>query len=442
MTVSTTGSFIRLDEVTASCPLPAVHRVRRHGRQPQEPDVAGAVRRELARAGLSLAPGSRIAITVGSRGLHDLVELVRAAVEWLRVQGAEPFVVPAMGSHGHATAEGQQSLLVQLGVTEASVGAPIRSGMATVDLGGGPAGVPVHMDALAAEADGVLVVNRVKPHTDFHGPHESGLAKMAAIGLGNQAGAATLHALGPARLSESIVAVARAVVARGKVIGGLGVVENGRGQTAGVAWVPPQGIGGAEEAALLAEARRLLGTLPFDELDVLVVDSFGKNVSGSGMDTNVIGRRRIHGVEEPVEPRIANVVALGLTPDSEGNGYGIGLADFTTREVAASLDLHAMYTNALTAGVVGTRRVALPMVLADPVSAVSAAVLTCGRAAPADVRLVRMHDTLDVADLLVSPALLPQVQQHSELELVGGPVPLVDGGGSALAPWGDEAADR
>ncbi|NHC12846.1 nickel pincer cofactor-dependent isomerase, group 22 [Motilibacter deserti] len=424
-----------LAAVEAACPLPKLHRVRRSGRQPQEADVAYAVRRELDAAGLRLEPGARIALTVGSRGLHDLVTVVRETVRWLRDHGAEPFVVPSMGSHGHATAEGQESLLVQLGVTEESVGAPVRSGMETVDLGGGPDGMPVHMDALAAAADGVLVINRVKPHTDFRGGVESGLAKMTAIGLGNQAGAAVLHALGPVKLSTGIVEVARAIVATGKVVGALGVVENGRGQTARLAWVGPAGIAGEEEQALLREARSLLGTLPFDELDVLVVDRFGKNISGSGMDTNVVGRMRISGVDEPETPRITNIVALDLTPDSEGNGYGIGLADFTTRAVAASLDLHAMYTNALTAGVIGTRRVALPMVLADDASAVSAAVLTCGSPDPDRVRLVRMHDTLDVADLLVSTALLEEVERHAELEVVGGPVEMLDADGTALAAW-------
>src|SRR3954470_22046930 len=182
MTLVSPEQLLRLDAVQASCPLPEMVRVRRHGVQPTEADVAAAVRRELDGAGLQLAPGARIAITVGSRGLHDLVATVETAVAWLRAQGAEPFIVPAMGSHGHATAHGQQSLLAQLGITEASVGAPIRAGMETVDLGGGSEGIPVHIDAIAAAADGVLILNRVKPHTDFRGALESGLAKMTAIG--------------------------------------------------------------------------------------------------------------------------------------------------------------------------------------------------------------------------------------------------------------------
>jgi hypothetical protein len=429
--------LLHVAAVTTSAPLPHVHRVRRRGRQSREDDVPAAVRRELAASGLAPAAGARIAVAVGSRGLHDLVPVVATGVAWLREKGAEPFLVPAMGSHGHATAEGQLAVLAQLGITEASVGAPIRAGMATVDLGGGPDGVPVHIDEIAAAADGILIVNRVKPHTDFHGPLESGLAKMTAIGLGNQAGAATLHASGPTRLAERIEQVTRVILARAKVIGGLGVVENGLGQTARVAFVPPDGIGGADEQLLLEEARALLGVLPFGQLDVLVVDDFGKNVSGSGMDTNVIGRMRIHGVDEPESPRITNIVALGLTPDSEGNAYGLGLADFTTRRVVASLDLHAMYTNALTAGTIGTRRVALPMTLADDASAISAAVLTSGNPDPASIRLVRMHSTLDVADLLVSPALLPDVEKEEGLEVADGPaVPLVGAGGCTAAPWG------
>jgi hypothetical protein len=410
-------------------------RVRRDVEHPRESDVEAAVRRELDASDLRVPAGARIAVTAGSRGLHDLVTILRTAVQWLQEKDAQPFIVPSMGSHGHATAHGQESLLAQLGVNEASIGAPIRSGMDTVDLATESSAISVHVDAIAAAADGILVVNRVKPHTDFHGTVESGLAKMTAIGLGNQAGAAVLHAGGPGELADRIRLVSRAIVDHGLIIGGLAVVENAVGQTARVAYVPADEFGGEAEERLLVQSRGLLGMLPFDQLDVLVVDDFGKNISGSGMDTNVIGRIRVHGVDEPPSPRITNIVALELTLDSEGNGYGIGLADFTTIRVGGGLDLHAMYTNALTAGVVGTRRIALPMMLADDRSAISAAVSTSGNPDPAAVRLVRIHSTLDATDFLVSEALLAEVVEHEELEIVGGPASLVTDGAVEATPW-------
>jgi hypothetical protein len=424
---------LHIASVSAQCPLPDVVRVRRSVPEAPALDIASAVQHELSQ--LTLQPGARVAIAVGSRGLHDLADIVGAAVSALRGQGTQPFIVPAMGSHGHATAEGQRSVLAQLGITEDAVGAPVHAGMETHQLGLTPDGLPVHVDALAAAADATLVINRVKPHTDFHAAIESGLAKMTAIGLGNQAGAAVMHDAGPAELASRILSVSRAIVERGNVIGGLAVVEDGFGRTARVSFVHPRGIGGPEEETLLKEARSLMGMLPFDDLDVLVVDELGKNISGSGMDTNVLGRMRVSGVPEPDRPRISSVVVLDVTPDSEGNGYGVGLADFTTVRVAESLDLHSMYTNALTAGTVGTQRVKLPMMLADDRSAVCAAVASSGNPDPESIRLVRVRNTLEVSELLVSPALLDDVAGMADLDVVAPAAPLFEAAGVDIAAW-------
>jgi hypothetical protein len=283
---------------------------------PDEADPYGAAQTALEPLRDRVRPGARIAVTAGSRGIHDLVPVVKAAADWLKSVGAEPFVVPAMGSHGGATADGQREMLAGLGITPESVGCPIEATMETVVVGTLSDGTPVHHDALAAKADGVLLVNRVKPHTDFHGPIESGLAKILAIGLGNHAGAAALHAGGIPSLGGAIEAAARMIIAQGKILGGLGILENALERTACVELVDPDGIAGPAESTLLQRATSLLGRLPFDELDVLVVDELGKDKSGAGMDTNVIGRCWVYGIPEFESPSIAAISVHSLSEAS------------------------------------------------------------------------------------------------------------------------------
>ncbi|HZC26342.1 MAG TPA: DUF2088 domain-containing protein, partial [Actinopolymorphaceae bacterium] len=290
------GPFERIRDVSPRVALPSLLSVRQHYDVPVEPDVVAASHRELAPLRSRIRPGMSVAVTAGSRGIHDVAAVVRAACDWLREQGAEPFIVPAMGSHGDATVEGQLAVLESYGITEQTMGVPLRATMDTVVLGRVPDGPEVHLDVNVAAADGVLLVNRVKPHTDFHGDIESGLAKIAAIGLGKQRGAEGIHAYGSTGLARWVPIVARHIVDTGKVLGGLAIVENAHERTAKVALVEPDGIAGPAETALLKEAGDLLGRLPFDELDVLVVDELGKDKSGAGMDTNVIGRMWIPGV--------------------------------------------------------------------------------------------------------------------------------------------------
>ncbi|HZD67217.1 MAG TPA: hypothetical protein VE152_14060 [Acidimicrobiales bacterium] len=418
------GPFEAVRALRYEAPLPRVVPVRQHLDAPTEADPAGATHAALGPLRARVAPGMTVAVTAGSRGIADLVPVLRAAGEVLAEAGAEAFVVPAMGSHGRATAEGQVQLLAELGVTEASVGMPIRATMETVSLGRLPGGPEVHLGSHAAGADGILLVNRVKPHTDFHGAVESGLAKIAAIGLGKQRGAEAIHAHGAPNLARWVPEAAARVVATGKVLGGLAVVENAAHATARVALVEADQVGGAGEAKLLAEARDLMGRLPFDDLDVVVVNEMGKDKSGSGMDTNVLGRMMIRGSEEFDRPRIANVVVLDLTEASEGNAVGLGLADFVPFRVLEKLDLRAMYVNSMTAGIGGVQRGQIPIALPTDRDAVAAAVLSCGRAVPGQVRLLRMPDTLDTATLAVSESLLAEVEANDALEVVGPPTPL------------------
>jgi len=404
---------------------------------PTEQDPYAAAQAALAPLASSVRPGERIAVTAGSRGIHDLVIVVRAAVDWLRDAGAEPFVVPAMGSHGGATAEGQREMLAGLGVTPESVGCPIEATMETVVLGTLSDGTPVHHDALAAKADGVLLVNRVKPHTDFHGPVESGLAKILAIGLGNHAGAAALHAGGIPALGGAIEAAARIVIAQGKILGGLAILENTLERTAAVELVVADGIGAAAETALLQRAGSLMGRLPFDELDVLVVDEMGKDKSGTGMDTNVLGRCWVHGIPEFESPSIAAVSVHRLSEASHGNASGLGMADVIPARLLEQIDLRASYVNALTSGAGGARRSRLPMVLEDDASAVLGAVTMSGRRDWSELRLARIRDTLSPNELMVTPALLTEAAERFDLEIAGSARNLTDETGS-LTNWGEQ----
>ncbi|WP_238164172.1 nickel-dependent lactate racemase [Kribbella pittospori] len=382
-----------------------------------------------------IAPDARIAVTAGSRGIHDLVPVVKAAVDWLKSVGAAPFVIPAMGSHGGATAAGQIEMLDGLGITEASVGCPIEATMETVVVGTLPDGTDIHHDAIAAKADGVLLVNRVKPHTDFRGPIESGIAKILAIGLGNHVGAASLHAGGIPSLGGNIEAAARMVVAQGKILGGLAILENAREKTAAVELLEPDGIAGVAEQALLQRAGGLLGRLPFDELDVLVIDELGKDKSGAGMDTNVIGRCWVHGIPEFESPSIATISVHSLTPASHGNASGLGLADVIPARLLEQVDFRVSYVNALTSGAGGARRSRLPMVMEDDEATVLAAATMCGRRDWSELRLARIKDTLSPNELMVTPALLTEVSDRFDLEITGPARDLTAAG--RLGPWSD-----
>lgn len=428
------GAFAAVEKLTLSGELPQVVPVRRtRPEQPRVADVAAATAAALEGVRHRVRPGDRVAVTAGSRGIRDIATVVRAAVSWLRDAGAEPFVVPAMGSHGGATADGQQAVLADLGIDERSVGAPVVATMNTVVVGHLADGTPVHHDADVTAADGILLVNRVKPHTDFHGPVESGLAKILAIGLGNHAGAQTLHAGGVASLGAAIRDAAQVVLAGGKVLGGLGIVENSHEHTAQVELVLPEDIAGPGETALLRRAGELMARLPFDDLDVLVVDEMGKDKSGTGMDTNVLGRCWVPGVPEFTEPRIAVVTVHGLSRASHGNAAGFGLADIAPVRLLESIDLHAAYTNAVTSGTGGLRRSRTPMLLRDDATVLRAAIAMCGRRDRERVRLARIKDTLTPDELLVSPALLTEVEEHPQLDVVGDPHPLITS--DSLAPW-------
>jgi hypothetical protein len=431
------GPFEAVRTLHFDAPFPRLLPVRQDFDATRIEDVAAATASALEPLRARITPGMTVAITAGSRGIHDKREVVRAAGEWLRAAGAEPFVVPAMGSHGGATAEGQVEMLADLGMTEESLGMPIRATMETVELdrlAGGPA---VHLDANAAKADGILAVNRVKAHTDFSADIESGLAKIIAIGLGKQRGAEGIHRFGPANLGVWVPRVARRIIEAGKVLGGLAIIENAGDRAARIELVGAHDIGGPVETALLADAKQRMATLPFDEIDVAVVDMMGKNFSGCGMDTNVIGRMMIRGSAEFERPRIRNIAVLDVSDASHGNAVGLGLADFVPFRLLERIDLRSVYINAMTSGLGGPQRAQVPMAMPDDRSTIAAAILTCGRPDFEGVTLVRMRNTLDLEHLWVSESLREQVLDHPGLEITGDAVPMSFGPDGRLSPGAD-----
>jgi hypothetical protein len=375
---------------------------------PEVDDVRGASRDAVGSLPLSEVPaGGTIAVGVGSRGIHDIALIARTVVAELSAAGYDPVVVPAMGSHGGASAEGQRRTLAGLGLTEETLGCPIDARMDTVTLGTTDRGQSIPIAKAALEADGIVVINRVKPHTNFSGTLESGLCKMLTVGLGKQAGARTFH---EAAISHGYVdTIERAldvVRSNAPVIGGVGIVENFHDRPAHIEGIPAPDLP-ETEAGLLRRAKEYLPTLPFDDLDVLVVEEIGKDVSGSGMDTNVVGRYRVLNAVEPGSPDIDRIVALGLTDATHGNGHGIGLADLTTTDVAAELDLDQMYTNALTSG--SLSRSAIPVALPSPSHALRAAVGSLGQYRPDEARLAWIQDTARLSSFRVSEALVSEV---------------------------------
>ena len=418
------GPFEAVRGLSYDAPFPSMLPVRQRFEAPQLGDVARATAEALEPLRARVTTGMTVAVTAGSRGIHDKAAVVRSAGEWLRSVGAEPFVVPAMGSHGGATAEGQVTMLAELGMTEQSLGMPIHATMDTVDLGRVPDGPTAYLDRYAAAADAILVINRVKAHTDFKGDIESGLAKITAIGLGKQRGAEGIHRYGPANLGSWIPQVARRIIDTGKVLGGLAILENAFDRAARIDLVEPDQIGGPREQELLREAKGLMATLPFDHLDVAVIDVMGKDKSGSGMDTNVIGRMMIRGSAEFDRPNITNIAVLDVSDASHGNAIGLGLADFIPFRILERINLRSCYINAMTSGLGGPQRGQIPMAMPTDRDAVAAAILTCGRADLENARVVRMPDTLDLEHLLVSESLRDQVEADAALEIVGDGAPM------------------
>ena len=371
-----------------------------------EDHLTVGLRRQLERA--ALPPGASVAIAVGSRGVSPVVQVVQTLVRGLREAGLCPFVVPAMGSHGGGTAEGQASVLADYGVHEQAVGAPVRATMETVVLGTTISGITVHLDAEAAAADGVIVIGRVKPHTGFRGPIESGLCKMSVIGLGNRRGAESLHAH---PLATGIPEAAALTVASGHLLCGVALVENAFDRPARAEIVPPEAFHATDER-LLKLARELMPRLPLDKLDGLLIDRMGKNISGSGMDPNVVGMWRRLG-ELDRKPDYGWLAVLGLTPESHGNAVGIGLADLCSRKLADAIDHEALAMNTLTAMALHAAKV--PLTLPTDRACYETVLHLATRSTSKALRIGRIRNTLELETFWVSEAVLDDLPGTCEV---------------------------
>jgi hypothetical protein len=400
-------------------------------------DVAAEVAAKLGRVGLHamVTHGARVAITAGSRGIKDLPAVLRATVAAVREAGGDPFIAPCMGSHGGATADGQRAVLEGLGVTPETVGAEIVSSMDVVQVGESSLGAPVWAARDLAEADGVIVVNRVKPHTDFHGEVESGLVKMLVIGAGKHAGALSAHNLTVRHGFPTVLRDHGERLLEGlPALCGIALVEDQREGTALLEVLRPDEFF-TREPHILARAYELLPRLPFEQLDVLIVDQLGKDVSGTGMDTNVIGRSSFWGGgERPTRPRITRIVVRGLTEATHGNACGIGMADFTTARCAAQVDRAATDVNCITSNCPEDARI--PIACASDREAVAAALQTAGVTEPAEARLAWIRDTGRLERIAVSEALLDEVRAGEALRPAGPLFPLpYDDGGDLRSPF-------
>lgn len=402
--------------------FPRMLRVRQTFEADHLDDIAGEVARQLQKLRLAdkVRPGQTVAITAGSRGIANIALITKAICDHVRKLGAIPVVIPAMGSHGGGTAEGQREIIESYGVTEEYTGAEIRSSMETVIVDRTPQGIPVHFDRNAFECDHVIVAGRIKPHTGFAGEIESGLHKMMLIGLGKHTGAKIYHrAILDYSFREIIAAVAAVVLDRCKVLCGVAIVENGYDQTARIEAVPPEKFYESEKE-LLALARKGMPRLPFNEIGLLIVDEIGKDISGSGMDTNVIGRKFIGNPDEGRDDVCCKRIFIrGLTPETHGNACGIGLAEFTNRRTVEQMDVHITRINALTGG--HPTAAAIPVTFDTDREVLEAALQTVGLDEPENAKVVQISNTLHVADVLVSEAYLPEIASRSDLQIVDGP---------------------
>jgi Uncharacterized conserved protein len=380
-------------------------------------NIEEAVRETLGRDGTlnRIKADSSVAIATGSREIANITAIIRVLVKEIKKRGGSPFIVPAMGSHGGATADGQKEVLESFGITEENTGAPIKSSMETVELGLTGSGIPVYIDKNAFEADCIIPVGRIKPHTDFRGSYESGLMKMIAIGLGKQKGASVCHQLGLPDMSKNVHDIAKVSLKKANIIFGVGIIENAFHGTNKITAIPAESIE-KEEPVLLLEAKSLVPSIPFKKVDVIVIDEMGKDISGTGMDSNVIGRSSTLGEWEPYVERI---VALDLTDKSHHNANGVGLADIITYKLFNKIGFEETYPNTITCA--ETKAVKIPVVMPNDELAIKCGIKTCTGIPSEGVRLVRIKNTLSMREFYISEALVAEAVGNRQVEIIGEP---------------------
>lgn len=407
-------------DLVKNVPLPPMYRVRERFDDTRIPDDAliPTLRRELDRLSDRIRPGMRIALTCGSRGIYRYADLARAIVDFVRARGAEPFIVAAMGSHGGATGDGQRQILADYGITEEAMGCPVLCDMDTVEIGRSPVrGKPVRIDKNAAAADGILLFNRVKPHTSYRGRYESGLMKMMAIGLGKQHGADDIHGQSPAIMHELIEEYGRTILQSCPVLGGIALLENAYDKTCCIRGLTPEEIV-TEEPKLRDASYGTIARLLFPKTDVLVVDRIGKNISGDGMDPNVTGRFCTKYASGGIEAE--KVVVLGLTDETHGNAQGVGLADVTTRRLFDEMRFEMTYPTGVTNTFLHLMKI--PMVMDNDREAIQLALRSCPEAEDRDhLKLIRIPDTAHLEIIEISEGLLPAARENPDIELLEEP---------------------
>ncbi|HSR12490.1 MAG TPA: lactate racemase domain-containing protein [Thermodesulfobacteriota bacterium] len=398
--------------------LPRMVPVRQKFAVTEIPNIAAEMEKIFARQAKmkGIKKGARIAVTSGSRGINSIDKIIHAIVQELKRAGASPFVVPAMGSHGGATAEGQLKILAGYGITDETMGVPVRSSMEVKKLGELKNGVPVYLDRLAAESDGIVIVNRVKPHTAFKSDYESGLLKMLAIGLGKHKGATAFHSNGIDRFGELLPQLGQVVMDNAPVLFGVAVIENAYDHPAKFEVVWKEDLI-RREKELLAEAKTLMPKILLDNLHALIVHEIGKEISGSGMDPNITGRSSSPHFKKPDALKVEKIVVLNLTPASKGNACGIGVADVTTKRFVNSMDLDYTYVNAITSGLLATARI--PLNMPTDKEAIQLALKTCPGVKHPETRIVWIKNTLSLERIYASEPLLPEIRKNPQLEILG-----------------------
>ena len=367
-----------------------------------------------------IKPGMTVAIGCGSRGIANISEATKAVVDFLLKCGAKPFIFPAMGSHGGATADGQVKVLADYGITEDSMGCPIKSSMEVVELSKLDTGMPIYIDKHASEADGIVVISRIKPHTNFRAPIESGIVKMLTIGMGKIAGATELHSYGMDTFIHLLPKACAEIISKKNILFGVGLVENAADETAIAEIVHAENIF-SREIELQKIAKNYMPRLLFDEIDVLVIDQIGKNISGAGMDPNITGRNS-GGVKWDVKPDVKKIVVLGLTPETHGNATGIGMADVITYEVYKDLDISKTYANVITSTYLDGA--AIPVIMNTREEAIKLAAKTVNRVKVKDLKIVRIKNTLELIHIEVSENMFDIVSSlNNSFEVIGKPYP-------------------
>jgi hypothetical protein len=397
--------------------LPKIFKVRQTFSRPRVESIVNTVKQELLKLDLAdnIQPGQKIGITVGSRGIQNILPILCTAVDYVKALGGNPYLLAAMGSHGGGTENGQKEMLDSLGITEAAIGAPVVTCVESEIIAYTASGLPVYMVKSALAMDGIVVVNRVKTHTSFKGKVESGLIKKMVVGLGGPKGAQQFHGFGPGELARLLVEIGEVILEKVKIFGGLAIVENAYEETALIRGIPRQKVI-EEESQLLLYAKSLMPALPVEDIDLLVIREMGKNFSGTGIDTNIIGRARIHGVREPDKPSIKRIAVLDLSEESHGNATGVGMADFVTQRLVDKMDRQATYLNCLTSTFVV--RAAIPMYFESEEKLIEAALYSLSGIPIDQLRLVIIPNTLFLTECYISEAIVPELSKVPGVEVM------------------------